>query len=69
MQKLKGNNGKLLEQNRRRVGAACRRRREMIGERIEFIIIIIIANATVLPNALSRTIAFSMFRKHVGNSL
>jgi hypothetical protein len=30
----------------------CRRRGEARGKRIEFMIIIIIGNATVLPNAL-----------------
>jgi len=45
----------LLEQKRRkgrRVGVMCRRRREARGERIDFMIRIIIENATVFPNAL-----------------
>jgi hypothetical protein len=48
-------NGELLEQKRRkgrRVGVMCRRRREARGERIDFMIRIIIENATVFPNAL-----------------
>jgi hypothetical protein len=67
----------LLEQKRRRrngrrVGAACRRRkelREVRRERIEFMIIIIIGNVTMLPNALEITVAFPMLREPVGNLL
>ncbi len=50
MQEPRGKGG-LLEQRRRRKGqrvrATCRKRRKVRGERIEFIIIIIIGNATV----------------------
>jgi hypothetical protein len=37
------------------------------GERIEFMIIIIIGNATVLPNASGSTVAFPMLREPLGN--
>jgi hypothetical protein len=67
----------LLEQKRRRrngrrVGVAYRRRRELReirGERIEFMIIIIIGNVTMLSNSLKITIAFPMFREPVRNLL
>jgi hypothetical protein len=39
------------------------------GERIKFMIIIIIGNATGLSNALENTIAFSMLKKPIGNLL
>jgi hypothetical protein len=67
----------LLEQKRRRrngrrVGVAYRRRRELREirrERIEFMIIIIIGNVTILSNSLKITIAFPMFREPVRNLL
>jgi len=69
--------GELLEQKRRRrngrrVGVAYRRRRELREirrERIEFMIIIIIGNVTILSNSLKITIAFPMFREPVRNLL
>jgi hypothetical protein len=36
---------------------------------IEFMIIIIIVNAKVLPNALRNTVAFTMLMKPIGNLL